>query len=365
MKYMQAQTPFSPHDRRMMARALELAKQGEFTTAPNPNVGCVISLDGQIIGEGAHLRAGTPHAEVHALAMLKEKGLSAQSATAYVTLEPCSHFGRTPPCAKALIEAKVARVVCAMVDPNPEVSGRGIEMLRAAGIQVDVGLFEDKAHALNLGFIKKMKTGMPYVQLKLAMSLDGKTALANGESKWITASPARSDVQVYRAKAGAILSTSRTVLRDDASLNVRFDELPQTVKNQYNQPVRQPKRIILNRKQSINAQNSQSLKLMNTPGEVVFIENDLDLKQILKQVASDEQVNHIWVEAGRTLATNLLELDLVDELIIYIAPKLMGDDAQGLTAITGLTSMSELTCFSLADVAQVGEDVRLTMKRIN
>ncbi|EKO3730215.1 bifunctional diaminohydroxyphosphoribosylaminopyrimidine deaminase/5-amino-6-(5-phosphoribosylamino)uracil reductase RibD, partial [Vibrio metschnikovii] len=198
---------FSAVDYQMMARAIQLAQRGRFTTAPNPKVGCVITQQGRIVGEGFHYRAGQPHAEVHALRMAKEH---ARGATAYVTLEPCSHYGRTPPCAEGLIQAGVAKVICAMQDPNPQVSGRGIAMLREAGIEVEVGLLEADAKAFNPAFIKRMQTGMPYVQLKLAASLDGQTALANGESQWITSAQARQDVQVYRAQAGAVLSTSQT-----------------------------------------------------------------------------------------------------------------------------------------------------------
>ncbi|MGB2079379.1 MAG: bifunctional diaminohydroxyphosphoribosylaminopyrimidine deaminase/5-amino-6-(5-phosphoribosylamino)uracil reductase RibD [Vibrio sp.] len=371
----------SAFDKRMMQRALTLAKQGLYTTAPNPNVGCVICLDEQVVGEGAHLKAGEGHAEVHALTMAQDL---AQGATAYVTLEPCSHFGRTPPCAQGLIDAKVKRVVCAMQDPNPQVAGRGIQMLRDAGIEVDVGLYEDDAKALNPAFIKTMQTGLPFVQLKLAMSLDGKTALANGESQWITSPDARRDVQVYRAKAGAILSTSRTVLRDNASLNVRFDELPQSVQDDYpSETVRQPVRLILNRNHSIKPDAIKDLKLFSTPGDVVMIEPNecvyqegvesfapvidstaqIDLRLLLQELAVRKQVNHIWVEAGSTLATSLLAQDLVDELIVYIAPKLMGDDAQGLTGFQGMTAMSETKNFTIQDVTQIGSDVRLTMTK--
>ncbi|MFD2016099.1 bifunctional diaminohydroxyphosphoribosylaminopyrimidine deaminase/5-amino-6-(5-phosphoribosylamino)uracil reductase RibD [Vibrio olivae] len=196
----------TPFDFQMMARAITLAKKGRFTTAPNPNVGCVIAQGEEVVGEGFHFRAGEPHAEVHALRMAGER---AQGATAYVTLEPCSHFGRTPPCALGLIDAKVAKVVCAMRDPNPQVAGKGIDMLRQAGIEVEVGVLEQEAYQLNRGFFKRMESGMPFVQLKMAASLDGQSALANGQSQWITSPPARRDVQQFRAQAGAILSTQK------------------------------------------------------------------------------------------------------------------------------------------------------------
>lgn len=210
------------HDEFYMARAFELARLGRFTTAPNPNVGCVIVRDGEIVGEGYHLRAGEPHAEVHALRMAGDK---ARGATAYVTLEPCSHHGRTPPCADALVAAGVTRVVAAMQDPNPQVAGRGLYKLQQAGVEVRHGLMLAEAEAVNLGFLKRMRTGFPYVQLKLGASLDGRTAMASGESQWITSPEARQDVQRLRAQSAAILSTSATVLADDPSLTVRWDEL--------------------------------------------------------------------------------------------------------------------------------------------
>lgn len=368
-------------DKRMMQRALNLAKVGQYSTAPNPNVGCVVCIDEVVVGEGAHLKAGEGHAEVHALEMAQDL---AEGSTVYVTLEPCSHFGRTPPCAQALIKAKVKRVVCAMQDPNPEVSGNGIAMLREAGIQVDVGVYEDDAKELNPAFIKAMQTGMPFVQLKLAMSLDGKTALANGDSKWITSEDARRDVQLYRAKAGAILSTSRTVIRDDASLNVRVDDLPESfVENYPLDEIRQPLRIILNRNHSITPESSQKLKLFEKAGEIIMVESEgavysdatrvfspqindagqIDLKKSFQDLSKNEGVNHVWVEAGQTLATSLLEQDLVDELIVYIAPQLMGDDAQGLTNLKGLTSMQDTEKFEIKNVSMIGRDVRITMTK--
>ncbi|MGL6296422.1 MAG: bifunctional diaminohydroxyphosphoribosylaminopyrimidine deaminase/5-amino-6-(5-phosphoribosylamino)uracil reductase RibD, partial [Plesiomonas sp.] len=207
----------SARDLHYMARAIELAKKGRFTTAPNPNVGCVIVNDGQIVGEGYHYRAGEGHAEVHALRMAKER---ARGATAYVTLEPCSHYGRTPPCADALIQSGVRRVVAAMQDPNPEVAGRGLYKLQQAGIEVEHGVLMAEAEALNKGFLKRMRTGFPYIQVKMAASLDGRTAMASGESQWITGLEARRDVQNFRAQAGAILTGSGTVLADNPSLNV-------------------------------------------------------------------------------------------------------------------------------------------------
>ncbi|EKO5201341.1 bifunctional diaminohydroxyphosphoribosylaminopyrimidine deaminase/5-amino-6-(5-phosphoribosylamino)uracil reductase RibD, partial [Vibrio vulnificus] len=251
---------FTAIDRQMMLRAIALAKRGLYTTAPNPNVGCVLLRDGEIVGEGFHFRAGEPHAEVHAMRMAGDK---AKGATAYVTLEPCSHYGRTPPCAEGLINAGVSRVVCAMEDPNPQVAGRGFAMLREAGIEVLVGLLQAEAEALNPAFIKRMKTGMPFVQLKMAASLDGQTALANGNSQWITSPQARRDVQRFRAQSGAILSTSKTVIADNASLNVRWSELPSSVQHALPQEqLRQPTRVVLDRQ----AELSPELKLYQTEG---------------------------------------------------------------------------------------------------
>ncbi|ELR8762071.1 bifunctional diaminohydroxyphosphoribosylaminopyrimidine deaminase/5-amino-6-(5-phosphoribosylamino)uracil reductase RibD, partial [Vibrio vulnificus] len=298
---------FTAIDRQMMLRAIALAKRGLYTTAPNPNVGCVLLRDGEIVGEGFHFRAGEPHAEVHAMRMAGDK---AKGATAYVTLEPCSHYGRTPPCAEGLINAGVSRVVCAMEDPNPQVAGRGFAMLREAGIEVSVGLLQAEAEALNPAFIKRMKTGMPFVQLKMAASLDGQTALANGNSQWITSPQARRDVQRFRAQSGAILSTSKTVIADNASLNVRWSELPSSVQRALPQEqLRQPTRVVLDRQ----AELSPELKLYQTAGERLIVgpkgdlpapldeQGQIDLPQLFAQLSQTQFIHHLWVEAGATL----------------------------------------------------------------
>ncbi|MGF1760393.1 bifunctional diaminohydroxyphosphoribosylaminopyrimidine deaminase/5-amino-6-(5-phosphoribosylamino)uracil reductase RibD [Photobacterium sagamiensis] len=366
---------FSPIDHAMMLRAIKLAKRGRFTTAPNPNVGCVIAQGTTIVGEGYHYQAGQPHAEVFAL---RAAGDHAEGATAYVTLEPCSHFGRTPPCAQALINAKVSRVVCAMVDPNPQVGGRGIEMLQDAGIEVQTGLLEVDAQALNAGFIKRMKTGLPYVQLKLASSLDGCTALANGESKWITSPQARADVQRFRACAGAILSTSATVLADDPSLNVRWDELGEQIQTEYpQQSLRQPSRVIIDSQNRVTPEH----QLFSLPGHSYLARAEaglevwpdsvtqllipcqpdseqLDLSRLMAELVKQD-INHIWVEAGAGLAGALLSAGLVDELIIYQAPKLMGSDSRGLIDLQGLTAMSQVPQLEITDVRMVGSDLRI------
>ncbi|PSU32053.1 bifunctional diaminohydroxyphosphoribosylaminopyrimidine deaminase/5-amino-6-(5-phosphoribosylamino)uracil reductase RibD [Photobacterium lutimaris] len=366
---------FSSIDHAMMLRAITLAKNGQYTTTPNPNVGCVIAHGDEIVGEGYHYRAGQPHAEVYAL---RAAGAKAAGATAYVTLEPCSHYGRTPPCAEALVKASVKRVVCAMVDPNPKVAGRGITMLQQAGIEVQTGLLEQDAEALNPGFIKVMKTGLPYVQLKLAASLDGRTALANGESKWITGPAARADVQRYRARAGAILSTSATVLADDPSLNVRWQELGTEVQSAYPQAeLRQPVRVVIDSLNRVTPQHH----LVGLPGKTVLARKQADTQSwpqdveqlVIKEgegvdlpalmaVLAQNNIHHIWVEAGASLAGALLQAGLVDELILYQAPKLMGSDSRGLVDLNGLVSMDQVPELSVTDVRMVGGDIRISAR---
>lgn len=357
---------FSAIDYQMMSLAIDLAKKGRFTTAPNPNVGCVITQNDVIVGQGYHKKAGEPHAEVHAMRMAGDK---AKGATAYVTLEPCSHYGRTPPCAEGLIKAGVAKVVCAMSDPNPQVAGRGFAMLEEAGIEVQVGILEQDARALNRGFLKKMETNRPFVQLKMAASLDGQTALANGQSQWITGNEARRDVQAYRAEAGAILSTSRTVIDDNASLNVRWNELPSQVHSVIDSTeLRQPVRVILDRQNQL----SSDLKLFSTEGVILRVAHEggdlnipagsseqLDLAQTLDVLAEEHQINYVWVEAGATLASSMIEQQLVDELIVYLAPKLMGADGRGLIGALGLESMQQVIDLDIKDIRMVGSDIRI------
>ncbi|MFV0447184.1 MAG: bifunctional diaminohydroxyphosphoribosylaminopyrimidine deaminase/5-amino-6-(5-phosphoribosylamino)uracil reductase RibD [Vibrio sp.] len=357
---------FTPFDHQMMTRAIKLAQKGRFTTAPNPNVGCVITQGDTIVGEGFHYRAGEPHAEVHALRMAGERS---RGATAYVTLEPCSHYGRTPPCAQGLIKAGVSKVICAMQDPNPQVSGRGIQMLREAGIEVAVGLLEADAKALNPAFIKRMQTGMPFVQLKMASSIDGQTALSNGESQWITSQQARQNVQHYRAQAGAILSTSQTVIDDNASLTVRWNELAESVKDLYPESeLRQPVRVILDRKNRLHPQlalyasASPVLRVSDENADVTVAVNgqgQLDLRQTLVTLAKTHNINHIWVEAGATLAKSLLQEQLVDELVLYLAPKIMGSDGRGLFGALGLTDMQQVMDLEIKDCRLVGADIRI------
>ncbi|WP_170457825.1 bifunctional diaminohydroxyphosphoribosylaminopyrimidine deaminase/5-amino-6-(5-phosphoribosylamino)uracil reductase RibD [Pasteurella multocida] len=362
---------FTAQDVVYMQMALELAEKGQFTTTPNPSVGCVLVKDGIIVGRGFHVKAGEAHAEVMAL---REAGENARGATAYVTLEPCSHFGRTPPCAQGLIDAGVVKVVSAMCDPNPQVAGRGLSMLSDAGIESAVGLLAEKAEWLNRGFLKRMRTGRPYVQLKMAMSLDGRTAMANGESKWITGELARADVQAERAKASAILSTSATVLADDPLLNVRWQQLPDKVKADYTQAqLRQPVRVILDSQHRV--QPSRRLFSLSSPVWLVsqttrsLLEFPAHCEQIQLSASTNaladlmaelgqRQINTLWIEAGATLAGALIEAKLVDELIIYIAPKLLGDAARGLCKLPHLSTLAEASLWQLHSIEKLGDDLK-------
>lgn len=359
-----------------MQRAIELAKQGRFTTTPNPNVGCVIVKNGEIVGEGYHHKAGEPHAEVYALKMAGEK---AKDADVYVTLEPCSHFGRTPPCADALIQANVKSVYIAMRDPNPNVAGKGIKRLEDAGIHVEVDILADLAESLNKGFLKRMRTGFPYVQLKLATSLDGKIAMASGESQWITSPFSRQDVQQFRAQASAILSSRKTVQFDNASLTVRWHELPLDIQAIYPQnQIRQPYRVILDSQNKLTGEEKifkqagetwivrKQPIMLNTINTQLLIEDStakyIDLRLLLKQLAQ-KQVNTLWVEAGAHLAGALIEQELVDELIIYMAPKLLGHNAKDAFVLPDLTQLAKAPCFNIRSVTQIGDDIRLILTK--
>ncbi|WP_026220936.1 bifunctional diaminohydroxyphosphoribosylaminopyrimidine deaminase/5-amino-6-(5-phosphoribosylamino)uracil reductase RibD [Thiofilum flexile] len=361
---------FSPDDYRYMARALQLAQRGLYTTHPNPRVGCVIVKDGQIVGEGWHERAGEPHAEVFAL---KQAGALAQGATAYVTLEPCNHYGRTPPCSVALVEAQVGKVMAAMVDPNPQVAGQGLKRLEHAGIKTAFGLMEAEARALNQGFLSQMERGRPFVRAKLASSLDGRTAMASGESVWITGEAARQDVQYWRAQAGAVLTGIGTVLYDNPALNVRLtsEQLGLTT------PIRQPLRVIVDSQLRIplNAQiltldgavliytlNSDDvakraaleqlgvrIRVLETP----TIELPMVMQDLIKQ-----GINEVHVEAGATLNGALFAAQLVDELVLYLAPHLMGSMGRPLVELP-LQHMSERVGLTIKDMRRVGQDLRL------
>ena len=349
-----------------MARALQLAARGLYTTTPNPRVGCVIVKDDVVVGEGWHQRAGEPHAEVHALAVA---GDAARGATAYVSLEPCSHHGRTPPCTEALIHAGVARVVAAMRDPNPMVAGGGIGMLTLAGITAEVGLLEADARALNPGFVSRMARGRPWVRLKTAATLDGKTALANGQSQWITGEAARADVQRLRACACAILTGSGTVLADDPRMNVRDLDIG-----------RQPLRVVVDSALRTppaaailpalvachHADTTKRAALEGAGAEIVELpgaHGRVDLSSLLTFLAR-RGVNELHVEAGAALNGALLTAGLVDEWIAYVAPMTAGDNARGLFAQPPLTTLADAARFHLADVRQIGGDLRLTLRPI-
>ncbi|MDR2214432.1 MAG: bifunctional diaminohydroxyphosphoribosylaminopyrimidine deaminase/5-amino-6-(5-phosphoribosylamino)uracil reductase RibD [Nevskiaceae bacterium] len=362
---------WSEADNLAMSRALELAQRGLFTTDPNPRVGCVLVREGQIVGEGWHREAGGPHAEAHALAQAGER---ARGATAYVTLEPCDHQGRTPPCSVALLNAGVAEVVCAVEDPDLRVHG-GNARLAAQGVRVRTGLMREQAEALNVGFFKRFRQGLPFVRVKLAMSLDGHTALANGESRWITSSAARKDAQRFRARSSAILTGIGTVLADDPAMNVRLQESD-----------RQPLRVILDS----DLRTPPNSRIVDRDGKVLIIgtrddaarraallercnadvsvevlilpavEEGPALREVLALLAA-RGVNELWVEAGAKLAGAFVAQGLVDELIVYVAPSLLGSGARGLLDLPALQSLDQRIRLRFTDMQRIGDDLRLTL----
>ena len=367
---------FSLADHQFMQRAIELAKRGHFTTSPNPRVGCVLVKNGDIIGEGFHKKSGQGHAEVYAL---KQAGDNAKGATAYVTLEPCSHYGLTPPCAEALIKAQVTHVIAAMVDPNPKVSGRGLKMLEAAGISTQFGLLEPDARALNPGFIHLMTTKKPYVRCKLAASLDGKTAMASGESQWITGSEARSDVQRLRAQSCAIICGAESVMFDNARMNVRWQALG-TIKNTYAEAdVRQPVRIVIDSKNRL----TPDLAMFQTSGKILLIRRAIEnshtwphfVEQVmvpkarnsdyidlalLLDVLAKQGLNDVLIESGAQLAGAFISENLVDELILYQAPKLIGSDGKSLVNMPSIMQLSATKNVNITDIRMLGQDIRIT-----
>ncbi len=354
---------FTAFEHDCMRRALALARRGLNTSMPNPRVGCVIAADEQVLGEGFHARAGEPHAEVFAL---REAGETARGATAFVTLEPCSHHGRTPPCADALVAAGVARVVVACTDPNPKVDGHGLARLREAGIRVDTGLLAAEARELNRGFFSRIERGRPWLRLKMAMSLDGRTALADGTSKWITGEAARTDVQLWRARSSAILTGSGTALADDPHLTVRIDE-----------PFRPPLRVLLDRQCRVPTQShlfdaSAPTLVFTAAGQkgipanvdhatVPEVDGGLDLDAVMAELAR-RQCNEVQVEAGAVLGGALLQAGLVDELLVYIAPVLLGGDARPLLELPPLANMADRQRFELVDQQRFGGDTRLLLR---
>ncbi|MFA5531698.1 MAG: bifunctional diaminohydroxyphosphoribosylaminopyrimidine deaminase/5-amino-6-(5-phosphoribosylamino)uracil reductase RibD [Thiohalomonadaceae bacterium] len=355
---------FTADDHAFMARALQLAERGLETTSPNPRVGCVLVRDGRVVGEGWHEFAGGPHAEIVAL---REAGSAVQGATAYVTLEPCSHHGRTPPCADALVAAGVARVVAAMEDPNPKVAGNGLARLRAAGVQVASGLMAAQAEALNPGFAKRMRSGLPYVRVKSAMSLDGRTAMASGESKWITSEAARLDVQHLRARSCAIVTGVGTVLADDPAMTVRLPgHRRQPLRVVVDAQLRTPPAARILRggallatltRDTDEALAAAGATLVPMPAKA----GRVDLEALLRRLA-EQEVNEVLVEAGAVLAGAFVSAGLVDELVIYLAPKLMGHGARGLFELPGLNTMAQALPLTISDVRAVGRDWRVTAR---
>jgi diaminohydroxyphosphoribosylaminopyrimidine deaminase / 5-amino-6-(5-phosphoribosylamino)uracil reductase len=367
---------FTEHDFTFMTRALQLAEQGLFTTMPNPRVGCVIVKDDPkgkiVIGEGAHLKAGEPHAEVHAL---KQAGAQAKGATLYVTLEPCSHTGRTPPCSQAIIDAGIVKVIVAMQDPNSLVAGSGLAHLKAHNIEVATGLMQKQAEDLNPGFISRMSKNLPFVRSKIAASLDGKTALNNGASQWITSEHARLDVQHWRARSCAILTGAGTVLADDPSMSVRAMDIG-----------RQPLRVIVDSQLKISptakilqggnaliafaqANPIKEKQLLDAGAELLCIPNETGLnnspkvclKTLLSHLASRE-INEVLVEGGEGLNGALLAQNLINELIIYYAPKLMGGAAKSMFAMPAFAAMNQAIALEILDLRHIGADIRIRAK---
>ena len=355
---------FSSDDHAYMSQALQLAEKGLYSTSPNPRVGCVIVRDGKIAGSGWHVQTGQPHAEINALNIA---GGAAQGATVYLTLEPCSHYGRTHPCAEALIRAKVAKVIIAMQDPNPLVAGKGASLLKQSGINVLVGLMGEWAKDLNVGFVSRMTNNRPWVRMKIAASLDGKTALNNGVSQWITGEAARHDGHRFRARSCAVLTGIGTVLEDDPQLSVRFIETS-----------RQPLRIIIDSQLKIPT----TAKVLRGEGELIFTTTDnkerisalkeagarpiilpnekgkIDLAELM-QILADFEINELLVEAGNRLSSAFIREGLVDELIIYLAPHLIGNRAMGMLQLPELTDLSEKYNLKIKDLRMVGEDIRI------
>lgn len=358
---------FTAEDHRHMARALELAQRGLYSTTPNPRVGCVIVRDGQVVGEGWHEKAGAPHAEVQAL---RVAGENARGATAYVSLEPCVHHGRTPPCSDALIAAGVARVIAAMRDPNPQVAGRGLKALANAGITAECGVLEDEARELNIGFVSRMTRGRPWVRMKLAASLDGRTALRNGRSQWITGAAARRDGHLWRARACAVLTGIGTVRDDDPQLTVREVDTP-----------RQPLRIVVDSRLETpvgakilaregalvvgaTADSARIAVLKAAGAEVLMLPNaagKVDLEALLRQLAQ-RQINELHVEAGFKLNGSLLREGCVDELVVYLAPCILGDAARGMFDLPELQDLEARRRLEIRDLQLIDGDVRITAR---
>ncbi|GGX87198.1 riboflavin biosynthesis protein RibD [Litchfieldella qijiaojingensis] len=359
-----------------MARALTLARRGLYTTDPNPRVGCVLVKNRRLVGEGFHARAGEPHAEIHAL---NDAGGAAKGATAYVTLEPCAHQGRTGPCAQALIDAGVKRVVAAMQDPNPQVGGRGFAMLREAGVEVECGLLEAEARALNPGFISRMSRTRPYVRLKMATSLDGRTAMRSGESQWITGPAARTEVQRLRARSSAVISGVESIILDNSRLTVRAEQLHLDAAEAI--AGRQPLRVVVDSRlrlplaaaclrepgRTLVATCSQDgerrRRLEDAGAEILTLppgyDGRVDLEALLTHLAKEESANEVLLETGATLAGAMLDAGLVDEIQLFMAPTLLGGEARPLFVLPGMERMAQQRALEIEDIRAVGRDWRI------
>lgn len=387
------ETQQAQKDQKFMRQALALAAKGRYTAAPNPCVGCVIVKDDVVLGAGYHVRAGLPHAEVCAMRDALAKGNDIAGATAYVTLEPCSHYGLTPPCAKALAEARVSRVVCACTDPNPLVSGRGIKILEDAGITVVSGVLEPEALKINETFFWAMKESKPFVTVKCGMSLDGKTALASGESKWITSSASRQDVQGLRALNQAIMTSAETVLLDNPSMTLRYDEFPLSVKEGYpKELLQQPLRIVVDAKEQISVDAMSTLNIFKAPGQVLLVRlsNDkvvhetnltanlvelripaapnatthVDMSQLMSYLHT-KKIRSVLVEAGGRFTASLFTDGIVNKVVVYTAPCILGESARSGFALTSPSFLKDCLKMKLEEVSAIGDDVKLVYKMAN
>lgn len=364
-------------DYQHMSRALQIAQRGLYSTDPNPRVGCVIVKDNSVLAEGWHLKAGHPHAEIEALKNASENYTVADvsGSTCYVSLEPCAHHGRTPPCTEALIKAGIRRVVAATIDPNPLVAGKGLQQLNEADIETESGLMEAQARELNPGFEMRMKQGRPFVRCKLAMSLDGKTALANGQSQWISSDESRMDVQRLRARSSAVMTGIGTVIADDPSMSVRLSGSSEWTKHG-----RQPLRVILDSDLEI----SPDAKILGLPGDVIIFNasecgdkkkqlanlgvemvsveakrGSAFLEYVLRYLAREKEINEVLLETGSTLSGEMLQAGFIDELIIYLAPTLLGQDAKALFQLPLIDNMSDRISLNISDIRTIGKDIRI------
>lgn len=369
-------------DYQHMSRALQIAQRGLYSTDPNPRVGCVIVKDNSVLAEGWHQKAGHPHAEIEALKNASENNTFADvsGATCYVSLEPCAHHGRTPPCTEALIKAGIRRVVAATIDPNPLVAGKGLQQLNEADIETESGLMEAQARELNPGFEMRMKQGRPFVRCKLAMSLDGKTALSNGNSQWISSDESRMDVQRLRARSSAVMTGIGTVIADDPSMNVRSGEALQSTVGEWPTHGRQPLRVILDSDLEI----SPDAKILGLPGDVIIFNasecgdkkkqlanlgvemvsveakrGSAFLEYVLRYLAREKEINEVLLETGSTLSGEMLQAGFIDELIIYLAPTLLGQDAKALFQLPLIDNMSDRISLNISDIRTIGKDIRI------